>query len=258
MIISSIKGGLGNQLFQWSYGFYLSKKYSTDFYLDVSFYKNQRYSTKRFFSLDKFNNIKYNILPNQYYKNSIKVTDNFNYFDLKYNKNFNYYLDGYWQSEKYFKEYENDIIKILSPDESFVEKINEKYKMKNSLSIHIRRTDYLKHSDIHPIQEIDYYNKALDVIKDYNKIMIFSDDINWCKNNLNFENMIFIENNNDIEDMWIMSMCDNNIIANSSFSWWGAWLNKNKNKKVIAPSKWFGDKSGLNSSDIIPNNWIKI
>jgi hypothetical protein len=96
------------------------------------------------------------------------------------------------------------------------------------------------------------------MLGDYNNIFVFSDDITWCRNNLGFKNMIFVEGNVDIEDLWLMSLCEKNIIVNSSFSWWGAYLNTSKDKVVIAPSNWFGPSAGLNSSDIIPDEWNKI
>jgi hypothetical protein len=85
---------------------------------------------------------------------------------------------------------------------------------------------------------------------------VFSDDINWCKQNLSFPKMQFVEGQDNIEDLWFMSLCSNNIIANSSFSWWGAWLNNNPEKKVIAPKNWFGQYANINSSDIVPETWI--
>jgi hypothetical protein len=90
--------------------------------------------------------------------------------------------------------------------------------------------------------------------------IIFSDDISWCKENLSFlNNKIFIEGNTDFQDLYLMSKCKNNIIANSSFSWWGAWLNTNKDKIVIAPKKWFGiSNSHLDTSDLYCNNWVTI
>ena len=96
------------------------------------------------------------------------------------------------------------------------------------------------------------------MIGDYKNIVVFSDDIPWCKENLIFDNIIFIEGNKDYEDLWLMSLCEHNIIANSSFSWWGAWLNENKNKKVVSPLNWFGQQSNTNQSDIVPESWIKI
>jgi hypothetical protein len=98
----------------------------------------------------------------------------------------------------------------------------------------------------------------LDIIGNYDQLLIFSDDIDWCKNNLQFKNMVFIENQNTFEDIWLMSLCKHNIIANSSFSWWGAWLNKKSDKIVIAPNDWFGPNSNLNTSNIVPQTWIKL
>jgi hypothetical protein len=95
---------------------------------------------------------------------------------------------------------------------------------------------------------------------DSENILIFSDDINWCKNNLLIKNknIFFIEGNQDYIDLWLMSMCKNNIMANSTFSWWGAWLNKNPNKKVFVPRTWFGNMIKHNTKDLIPNTWIQI
>lgn len=265
MIITKLQGGLANQIFQWAYAKYLSEKYSTPFYLDLSFYLNQFGVTKRNFSLNKFPNLSYNILPNtnlsewsnEKNKNKIvKINDDFRYKELEYKEDCHYYLDGYWQSEKYFIEIENIIRESLKPTETIKSRFEE-YSIKNSISIHIRRTDYINSNGFHPLQTIDYYKKGLEIIGKYDNLLIFSDDIKWCKENLKFDNMIFIEGNDDIEDLWLMSLCDNNIIANSSFSWWGAWLNENPNKKVIAPKKWFG-KTNQNSKDIIPELWIKI
>lgn len=261
MIITKLQGGLGNQIFQWAYGKHLSVKYSTPLYLDLSFYKNQLGVTKRDFSLDKFTNISYDILSNNtnfsFSEKKIKSPkDDFIFKELKYDDKYHYYLNGYWQSEKYFLETEDIIRENLKPNQSTIDKLKEKYKTDKSVSIHIRRTDYVNSNGYHPVQPINYYEKGLKIIKDYENILVFSDDISWCKKNLKFDNITFVENNDDIEDLWLMSLCDNNIIANSSFSWWGAWLNNNKEKKVIAPLNWFGSR--LNTSDIIPTSWVKI
>lgn len=266
MIISKIQGGLGNQLFQWAYGRNLSLKYNTQLYMDTRFYDIKSPDiTKRNFNLDKFPNINYNLINNDVIRNfnsngyPIIYTDNFHYIDLEYNNNLNYYLDGYWQSEKYFKEIENIIRQELSPNKLILDKISKVHNPEdNNVSLHIRRTDYITSNGVHPIQPISYYEEALNIIKDYDNILVFSDDIEWCKNNLHFYKMLFIENNTDIEDLYIMASCKNNIIANSSFSWWGAWLNNNPDKKIITPINWFGIQANLNTSDMMPNNWIKI
>jgi hypothetical protein len=256
MIITKIQGGLGNQIFQWAYGKALSIKFNTDLYLDTSFYNNQTGNTFRIFELNKFPNLGYHI-PNIEEKPTIQLNDNFTYNEFSYDDNFNYYLNGFWQSEKYFLDVSNTIKLALQPSIDVYEKLKIK-TTNNSVSLHIRRTDYVTSNGFHPVQSIEYYNKALDIIGNYDQLLIFSDDIDWCKNNLQFKNMVFIENQNTFEDIWLMSLCKHNIIANSSFSWWGAWLNKKSDKIVIAPNDWFGPNSNLNTSNIVPQTWIKL
>jgi hypothetical protein len=89
------------------------------------------------------------------------------------------------------------------------------------------------------------------------QFLVFSDDINWCEENLKLENSIYINDEKDYNELYLMSLCDNNIIANSSFSWWGAWLNKNDDKLVVGPTKWFGPAINHKTSDILPDEWIK-
>ena len=255
MIVSKLQGGLGNQLFQWAYGKSLSVKYNTPLYLDLSFYQNQYGVTKRIFSLDKFPNLEYSIFQGSW-NNLIKLVDNFRFKEIKYGGD-GIYLDGYWQSEKYFMEISNVIRESLRIPESKKELFN-RHNFSGSVSMHIRRTDYVTSNGYHPVQSIEYYKNALDIIGGYESLYVFSDDINWCKSNLRFKDMTFVQNSEDIDDLWMMSLCKNNIIANSSFSWWGAWLNDNPNKKIISPKMWFGEQTNLNSDDISPISWVKI
>jgi hypothetical protein len=246
MIIIKLQGGLGNQLFQWAYYKTLSQKY--DVFLNDSFYKIQ---SKRKFGLNKFPNIKYRI-NNNYGPSFNQIVDNFHYNNIEFIGNL--FMNGYWQSEKYFIENRNIILNELQVATEF----NIIPKNMVNVSLHIRRGDYIEYNNIHPIQPIGYYENAIQIVGHYDNLFIFSDDMEWCRKNLKFNNMIFVENRCDVEDIWLMSLCNHNIIANSSFSWWGAWLNQNLNKKVVAPLNWFGSSSGLNSSDIIPESWIKI
>jgi hypothetical protein len=257
MIISKLQGGLGNQMFQYAIGRHLSSKYNTKFFLDDNFFN----TSNRKLSLDNFKNtiIDTNINSIQTIKPFKKIDDNFQYKDIENPIDINYYLDGYWQSEKYFEESSDLIRNDFQTNEKTLEIINKTPLLdSNTISIHIRRTDYITSNGYHPVQSLDYYKEAIKLIGDYDYIFVFSDDIDWCKNNLNFRDMIFMENMSEIEDLFIMSKCKNNIIANSSFSWWGAWLNENKQKKVIAPKLWFGQQVSLNTLDIIPKNWIKL
>jgi hypothetical protein len=181
----------------------------------------------------------------------------FDYHDLKYIPNSIY--KGYFQSEKYFK-HNRDYILNLFKNQNIIKQIQKLYPniSNNSISLHVRRGDYINLSEFHPLQTIDYYNQAIEFIGSYKNIFVFSDDIEWCKQNLTYDNMIFVEKQTDVFDLIAMSLCSNNIIANSTFSWWGAWLNENPNKVVIAPKNWFGIKRNLDDSNIVPESWIKI
>jgi len=263
MIITKLQGGLANQIFQWAYGRHLSNKYNVDLYADLNFYsQNILGITKRTYSLSKFPKINFQLFNQSNLSNSRifqKINDNFQFNELIYDNNYNYYLDGYWQSEKFFYESADLIRGELTPSDEILKKLNlTPFIDTNVVSLHVRRTDYVTSNSFHTVQSIEYYKKALDIIGEYDYIFVFSDDIQWCKDNLTFNNMIFMEGFDDVEDIWLMSMCKNNIIANSSFSWWGAWLNSNPNKKVIAPNNWFGKNVNINSGNIVPDEWIKL
>jgi hypothetical protein len=256
MIITKLQGGLGNQLFQWAVSRSLSIKNNTEYYFDMSYFSSPNYSSvvKWNFELDKFN-IKLN-KPSNFLKLE-HIIDNFHYKEI----NDNSYLDGYWQSEKYFIENEETIRLDLKIKNELMIYLYHKYSilLENTVSIHVRRGDYLNLSEFHPIQTIEYYEKAYSLINDKNiNVVVLSNDIQWCKDNFKFDNITYIEGETNIVDMYIMSLCKHNIIANSSFSWWGAWLNNNKNKKVIAPVNWFGPKANIYTGDIIPKKWIII
>lgn len=162
-------------------------------------------------------------------------------------------LIGYFQSEKYFSHCKEIIRSHFSIK-------NSKYtQKKETCSVHVRRTDYLRFSEYHPFPGLQYYESAIRIMKErgIKDFIVFSDDIEWCKQNL--PGLNYSEGNSNIEDLDLMSKCGHNIIANSSFSWWGAWLNKNPNKIVIAPSNWFGPaKRGVITDDLYCPVWIKI
>lgn len=181
----------------------------------------------------------------------------------------NCYLSGVWQSEKYFKENGDIIKRELSlkklptiSTQNWTKQISEC----NSVSLHIRRGDYVhdqKTNKLHGTCGIEYYKEAMNLISQKIKdpvFFIFSDDPQWARENLKSSYPLFIVSNGEIpdyEELTIMSKCKHNIIANSSFSWWGAWLNENKNKLVIAPQKWFNAKN-INTDDLLPTSWIRI
>lgn len=291
MIIVKLKGGMGNQMFQYALGRALSIKYGVPLGLDLAFLLDRTPRsnfTFRNYDLDVFK-IKADIVPQskipfiyRKFKSKIGLLIDFlrrKYFKLPgVEKKFNFdssilnigpnaYLDGYWQTEKYF----NNIEDVLRSEFSIkvdlsIEAINicEKIKSCEAISLHIRRGDYYSNKNTNEILglcPLSYYKDAVNLIIQKVKnpsFFIFSDDIDWCKNNLKIDNtLFFVGGLKDYEDLILMSKCKHNIIANSSFSWWGGWLNSNKNKIVIAPKKWYNSKN-FNSEDLIPDYWIKI
>lgn len=180
----------------------------------------------------------------------------------------NVYMLGSWQSEKFFK----DIELVIRNDFSFklpqIGKNKEIAKMiqdSESVSVHIRGGDYINNKSTREAHEtcgIGYYLRGVELIAEMVKspqFFIFSDDIVWARKNLkpSFPTIFVDRNNPDYEDMRLMSQCRHNIIANSSFSWWGAWLNSNTKKNVIAPKKWLNLRN-FNTKDVIPEAWIKL
>ena len=260
MIISKLQGGLGNQLFQWAIAKNLSIKFSCNFYLDTRIYStSQKNITVRKFSLKEFPYLQGEELGVFSVSNLINIHDDFKFKDILINCDNDYYLNGYFQSEKYFESTQLTIRDELRMSDVMKIKLLQKYPdISDCVSIHIRRGDYVNQQHNHPILPIDYYEKAIEIVGGKNQLIVFSDDLTWCKNNLKFENITYVDDLIDVENLWLMSLCKHNIIANSTFSWWGAWLNNNPTKIVIAPNLWFGHKLNLNTSDIIPNNWIKI
>jgi len=279
MIITRLLGGIGNQMFQYAAGRRLAYIHKTRLRLDISefsHYKLREFSLDCFninaeiVSINKISKLWFKLFPFKrrpavYYFEKHTQFDP-HVLDLPDNT----YLSGYWQSEKYFLDIEEIIKREFTP-KNLPDKYNM-YLLKNinkaeSVSIHIRRGDYVSNpqtSAYHGLCSLEYYQKAIQIIRKMVKspqVFIFSDDIAWAKKNLAIDSPIFyVEHNRgekDYEDLRLMSACKHNIIANSSFSWWGAWLNKNKNKIVISPRKWFGDPS-INTDDLIPPTWIRI
>lgn len=173
-------------------------------------------------------------------------------------------ISGYYQSEKYFKHCEKELRSILKFKDDIVESVNYKFKDVLSIdkltSVHIRVGDYVGLQQFHPIMDPDYYQRALSLlIEDTDLFLIFSDNIGYSKQIFPEDSrIVYIEIGSDIEQLCLMSLCKNNIIANSSYSWWSAWLNPKEDKKVVAPKKWFGSAYQYthNTKDLYCENWI--
>jgi hypothetical protein len=293
MIIVKLIGGLGNQMFQYAAARHLSLLHKTDLFFDIaSFENNNNAYTKRNFELDVFNlNFKFcsNEMLNDFnIHSSTKISRvlqrNFPYLfkklyaaesGINYQKQFlkfpkNTYLDGFWQSELYF----NSIKSVIIKDFEFTKNLDDKnfhwlnlIQSTNSVSIHVRRGDYITNVNAQSYNGslgLEYYENAFKFIKSkFSDVLffVFSDDIEWCEKNINTNTKTFFIDSNKHSnfhlDMYLMSQCKHNIIANSSFSWWAAWLNQNNNKCVVAPKKWFAISS-LDTSDLIPKSWITL
>ncbi len=288
MIIVRLIGGLGNQMFQYSFGKSLSIQNNTELKLDRTFLDDKSpkenftfrdfeldvfqlkpiFSTKTeinsFFVPSFFDKIRAIYTPKEVISEHILETPFSNTVSNKH-----LYFEGYWQNEFYFTKYSKEIREDfqfrhlpLGLNAELVKTIQNC----NSISLHVRRGDYASNpviQSVHGILGLDYYQKAILYLKD--KIenphyFVFSDDSDWCQSNLKIDfPTTYIDHNsgkNSFEDMRLMSLCKHNIIANSSFSWWGAWLNAHSEKIVIAPEKWFSNSAM--PTEIIPLNWIKL
>lgn len=251
-----LNGRLGNQMFQYAALRGIANSNGYDFCIPYSEFKDEWRDHQLFeaFELDGLKNIKF--LPGDYY-----MEPQFNYSQEYVNNcpdNIN--LFGYFQTEKYFLHIEEDIRKDFTFKSKILDPCKREFRFNNIISLHVRRTDYVEKSEDHPPCSIDYYIKALNMFDSNIPVIIFSDDISWCKEQDLFKSDRFMisESNSNLIDMCLMSMCTHHIIANSSFSWWGAWLSRSND--VIAPSRWYGEHgytSSHNTGDIIPNRWMK-
>lgn len=294
MIIIQLLGGLGNQMFQYATAYAIASENKTKLKIDTFYLRKRAHNplfTKRDYSLFVFrinSSENINLAQSYFYKILLYLSrKNILWLKGKYKvikeKKYSFdkgllsikdncYLIGYFQSEKYFKKYSVQLRQIFHFSDQMDlinQHIADKISSQNSVSIHIRRGDYLSNkltNSIHGLCNNDYYLKAIDHIKKNVQdpvFYIFSDDIGWATLNIvPSANTIYIGNNsgiNSYRDMQLMSLCKHNIIANSSFSWWAAWLNTNIEKIVISPKNWFFDNvTNSNTGDLIPENWLRI
>ena len=251
-ITNILSGGLGNMMFQISAAYSLSKKHGGKFLLNET-HVGTSHNSLQMYSDNVFRNIQCLNEPCEFSKISEK---SFSYNPIQFITK-NSILDGYFQSYKYFESYEDEISKLFSPTEEILTYIQSKYgDLSNIVSIHVRRGNYINLSKYHHNLSIEYYLNAVDYFRGY-KFLVFSDDIEWCKTQFKGNEFSFVENESDVVSLYLMSKCEHNIIANSTFSWWGAWLNPNPKKIVIYPDKWFGpNNSELKTWDLFPNDWI--
>ena len=274
IIISQITGGIGNQLFQYAFAKKLALETGASLLLDTNLYK-RNFIPKRDLELFLFPVQAENLSEEHWQKLSdtilfLEEECNLYYEEINV-ENFDIplYCKGYWQSWKYFISIETLLRKELCFDMvQFSERVVELSELlSNSLSvgIHIRRTDYAMHPHL-GILPISYYHHAIDYFIQKNQkntefsFFVFSDDPTWVETNFTIPvSYQIIKGNTGIEDLFLMSRCRNNIIANSSYSWWAAWLNPNPAKIVVVPQFWkIGEGLDVENTDLIPPEWISV
>lgn len=296
MIIVKLMGGLGNQMFQYAAGRSLAHLHGTELRLDHSFFElSENVATPRQYELHHFNvsgkrSNKYDFwaivthrhrwhillkalwpLLRRDFK-SIKIIQErlFDFDPSFFDFPDNIQLAGYWQSEKYFSDIADIIRKEFTVRSQLTgenQRIANVINSSTAVSLHVRRGDYVsceKTAAVHGACSLEYYDNAIERIANLVSaphFFIFSDDIAWVKKHLHLDYPVTIvghnSSENGCEDLRLMSFCRHHIIANSSFSWWGAWLNPQPDKIVIAPARWFSDTT-IDTSDLIPESWIRI
>lgn len=289
MIVVRLMGGLGNQLFQYAAAKHLSVLNNAELYFDTSFFNTKTEdTTPRKFELDVFN-IKYKLatdeMLNHFHGCEFNSTElvltkllsfgkfkKYKFNEYGFDEHFldlkgNYYVRGFFQSEKYFSSIKSIIREELIIDQEHlpadVPLVNQIKNTANAVSIHIRRGDYIRNltsMDAHGICSKDYYVKSIKLLREKLgedlHFYIFTDDPTWVRNEMNWEiDSTIVSDKKPIEDFYLMSLCNHNIIANSTFSWWAAWLNENENKSIIVPKQWT-NMLQTEKIELAPKNWI--
>jgi hypothetical protein len=280
MIITHLYGGLGNQMFQYAVARRIAYHGGEELKLDITIfaeYPLRVYELKyfqieeNFATQEEIAKLKYNFFNRlkPLYKRTYIKEKHFQYTPQISKLRRNVYLEGYWQTERYFKDIEDIIRKdftVKTPLAGSNLEIAKKISEVDAVSVHIRRGDYVANpttNEIHGVCGLSYYYDC--IAKLASKInnphfFVFSDDQEWVQENLKISFPVtFITQNGAekaYEDLRLMSLCKHHIIANSSFSWWGAWLAPGKDKIVYAPSRWFN--LDIDTSDLLPAGWIKV
>ena len=254
-ITSRLQGRTGNMMFQIAHGFAKSLEYNRQF---VAPYGE---SSSRHLENTLFRKIDFNIFQTPPQDKSKHIWSPFHYDDVIPDEGQPTVFAGWYQTEKYFIKYSEVIKDLFSPTLSFIKKAMSDFPFLNDSvvgAINVRRGDYLTQPRRHPVITMDYINESYKQLPHCDKIIVLSDDIEWCKENIKLPNLVFVENYRDCEALWLLSLCDHFIISNSSFSWWGAYLSRTDNKVVISPDTWFGPDVTDDPKDIWCEDWVKI
>lgn len=253
MITVKLLGGLGNQMFQRAFGIALEARG-----YEVEYNKTALIpGTHREYSLDGFRGtVKLNerAFPNNIYEDGMRFNP------AMLSPEDGGMMVGYWQTERYFEGVEEQVRNAFVPRAPFSDyaySILQDIKRGDSLSLHVRRQDYVGLEHFHGMPTLEWYKNAVEFMHIYNKsprVFVFSDDPEWCKEK--FLGSTIVQGTNKFEDLQLMSWCKHAILANSSFSWWGAWLRENPGM-TVAPKEWFADPK-VDFSDIVPKRWVRL
>lgn len=301
MIIVRLIGGLGNQMFQYALGRTLAERQSTLLKLDLSGfedYKLHRYGLHCFktwqhiatadevlafrqedplsrgagwiLRMKRWLVVRFQASRSDHRDRRVIKENGLGFAPSVLEATGDLYLDGYWQSEKYFAGMRDILLRefaFLHDQDDRNRAVAAQIQSCESVAVHIRRGDYASEpstNDVHGLCSLDYYRRAVDEVirrRPGSHFFAFSDDHTWVRQNLAIDHPLTVVDHNDasrnFEDLRLMSSCRHNIIANSSFSWWGAWLNRNPNKLVVAPKDWYRDPT-LDTADLIPEPWTRL
>jgi len=256
-ITSKLYGRLGNNMFQIAHAYAKAKKYNKSIVFPINEGANntaRKYKDNIFRKLDFY--IEYATDNNA----QIVAEDNHIYAEYPPIENAITAYDGYFQSEKYFINAKEEVIDLFSPPAEFIQKATSIYPYINfneALYIQVRRGDYLDIRNVLPVITKEYIQYSIERISEHKHIVVTSDDIEWCKQHIQANNITYI-NLQEHECIWLGSLCKYFIISNSSFGWWAAYLSKNKNKQIYAPYPWFGLGTTASDINIIPTEWNKV
>jgi hypothetical protein len=260
-IVSRLQGRTGNMMFQIAHGYAKALEYNRKFVVPYGD------SSSGPLENNLFRRLNFSIRKSEDIKNAEFVSAPFEYADIKPSYDKPTIFAGWFQSEKYFEKHKEAIRDLYSPPLKFVDRVLNDFPFFGEsvvAAINVRRGDYLNHPRNHPVITIEYIQEAYKQLPKHDHLIVVSDDIPWCRENINFPNIIFVDPEQygghyyNHEGIWLLSLCDHFIISNSSFSWWGAWLSISPNKVVIAPDTWFGPEIIEDTKDIYCDDWIKI
>ena len=266
-VVVRLKGGLGNQLFQYATARALAIDTDRELLIDTGWFarknSNRAYGLNAFsvntntVSLSKPQMVltktlnRFGVLKTRSVLHRLSDPANLGYRTFPTPLPDRVLLDGYWQSYRYFEAHRATLLKELRPASNVEIGFNPAV-LKNAVAVHVRRGDYITGDNPHIISEA-YLRNAMNAFGKNATFVLCSDDVEWCKRTFEAKNIVFSTNSSELQDLVLMSQCAHNIIANSTFSWWAAWLNEREGQRVIAPVPW--TKYGISHLDILPSHW---